>query len=77
MSDQNPFRETGMSRGKSKLELRVVLLIVGALVLLGVLASAFMGNLRQERPTGEGTLIDPAAHTGEFGQRRPPPPPKP
>ena len=77
MSDQNPFHETGMSRGKSILELRLVLLIVGALVLAGVLVSAVFGNLRRERPSGEGTIIDPAAYEGEFGQRTPPPPPPP
>ena len=78
MSEPNPFRQTGMSPGKSRLELRVVLIIVGVLVLAGVLASAFFGDLRRDRPTGEGTIIDPAAHTGEFGERRPPaPPPRP
>ena len=75
MSEENPFRETGMSRGKSVFELRLVLLIVGAVVLAGVLVSAVVGNLRGERPSGEGTLIDPAAHEGEFGERRPPTPP--
>ena len=77
MSEPNPFRETGMSRGKTRLELRIVLLIVGVLVVAGVLLSAVYGNLRHERPTGKGTIIDPAAHTGKFGERRPPPPPPP
>ena len=74
MPDPNPFQETGMSRGKYRLEFRLVLLIVGGLVIAGLLASAFLGGLRTERPTGEGTIIDPAAHTGEFGERRPPQP---
>ena len=74
MPEENPFHETGMSRGKSVLELRVVLLIVGALILAGVLVSAVFGNLRREKPSGEGTIIDPAAYEGEYGQRRPPPP---
>ena len=75
MPEENPFRETGMSRGKSAFELRLVLLIVGALVLAGLLVSVVVGDLRRERPDGEGTLIDPAAHEGEFGERRPPAPP--
>ena len=77
MPEETPFRETGMSRRKSVFEFRVVLLIVGALVLAGLLASALFGNLRRERPSGKGTIIDPAAYEGPYGERQPPPPPPP
>ena len=57
MSEEKPFREIGMGERKSKLEIRTMLIIAAAILLLGLLVWAVSGG--REQPPGEGTFADP------------------